>query len=105
VNRAGILADVMRAVDELDDPTVYGPSGECRYHEVVHMLSAVDWGAVPIDVIRAVFSTIARKTPLDVLDRAPHERSLVEQARYAVEYNAKMRIEMAADDADDEVAA
>lgn len=94
MSRAELLTVVMRLLGELDDPACYGPDGESRYHEIVGLLSSVDWGTVPTDVIRAVFRTVIRKTPLDVLERAPHERNLFAEAQNSIESNAEIRAEL-----------
>jgi hypothetical protein len=77
--------------NDLDNADCYGPDGESRHHEVVRLLSSVDWGTVPSEVIRSVFRTIVSKTPLDVLDTAPHERNLAEEAQSSLASTAAIR--------------
>lgn len=94
MTRADLLASVMHALSELDDPHCYGEGGESRYHDVVGLLQAVDWGVVPADAIRSVFAAIVEAVPLELFERTPYGKTLAEEAESVTESNVECRLEM-----------
>ena len=88
MSRAEALQQLMRAVDDIEDREVHGLNDE-RHIAVVELFRAIDWNAVPHDLIRDLFRLVVERAPLEGLP------DLVTQATSEVESNQQIRAEMA----------
>lgn len=94
-SRSIVISTLDALLDQFNDGFLY--SDESRYQEVSCLLQSVDWGLVPIDIIRDVFHVIVSRTPEKVLAIAPQRRNLLNEARDSLKTNAQLRKEAAAE--------
>lgn len=88
MSRAEALRQLMRAVDDFEDREVHGVNDE-RHIAIVELFRAIDWNAVPHELIRDLFRLVVDRAPLEVLP------DLASQATGEIDSNQQIRAEMA----------
>lgn len=95
IDRAEVRRLVSRAVSELDDKDVLDDL-DTRHLVVEKMLSAVDWGRMPLPVVRAVFDVIVSSAPAELLCQGARgeEDGLAGEAAGFIASNEQIRAEL-----------